>query len=72
MRYCDIEPMCRPDRRFLRSGETMRGCPQDGLGCTGGDKCSINSKDPAVAARAYNADVYGPHFVCVKHQGRTG
>lgn len=66
MRYRDVEPMCRPDRRALRPGQTMRGCPHDGLGCTGGAKCSINSDDPKVAAKAYNAEVFGPDFICAK------
>lgn len=66
MKYFQIEPMCRPDRRFLRLGQSLRGCPHDGLGCTGGDKCSINSSDGAVSGRAYNADRYGPDFVCQK------
>ena len=66
MRYSEIEQMCRPDRRFLKPWQTMRGCPHDGLGCTGGKVCSINSDDPATAQRAYNAGIYGPHFVCAK------
>lgn len=66
MRYSDIEPMCRPDRRALRPGQTMRGCPHDLLGCTGGERCSINSPNSRIAARAYNADAYGPDFVCAK------
>ncbi len=60
MRYFDIAPMCRP------VGPFVRGCPHDGLGCTGGKRCSINSEDGRVSTRAYNADRYGPDFICAK------
>ena len=53
MRYLEIEPMCRP------LGVGVRGCPYDGLGCTGGDRCSINSTDTRTAAHAFNASKYG-------------
>jgi hypothetical protein len=66
MKYADLEPMCRIDRRGLRSGQAMRGCPHDGLGCIGGARCSINSPDARVAGRAYNATHYGPDFFCYK------
>lgn len=56
MKYWQIEPMCRP-----LSG--ARGCPHDGLGCTG-TKCSIN--DPRNSFKAYNASQYGPDFFCQK------
>lgn len=35
-RYCDIEPMCRPQ------GIGVRGCPFDGLGCVTPNECKIN------------------------------
>lgn len=57
MKYHEIEPMCRP-----RSG--VRGCPHDGLGCTGGERCSINRPDKHAAA--FNASQFGPDFYCVK------
>ena len=59
MKYADIEPMCH------RYGHGLRGCPWDGLGCTGGQNCSIN-RGGAVGARAYNATEYGPDFECHK------
>jgi len=62
MRYYEIEPMCRP------VGWGIRGCPFNGLGCTYGARCSINSSDPRVSARAYNADRYGPDFRCERRE----
>ena len=62
MKYSDIETMCRP------IGRGVRGCPHDGLGCTGGEKCSINSRDPAVSGNAWNATQFGPDFICGKRQ----
>jgi hypothetical protein len=59
MKYYQIEPMCHP-----RGG--VRGCPHDGLGCTGGNECSINNKNPIIQSRAYNADMYGSNFICQK------
>lgn len=61
MRYIDIELMCKP--RGM-----VRGCPHDGLGCTGGERCSINSLDESVRERARQATEYGPDFHCAKHQ----
>jgi hypothetical protein len=60
MRYCDIEPMYRP------TGVALRGCLPDGLGCTGGKRCSFNSDDPEVQHGAWTADGYCPDFHCVK------
>ena len=65
VKYSDIERMCRPVGR-------VRGCPHDGLGCTGGERCSINDPDATVRAHAWVADKYGPAFVCVKHQAVAG
>lgn len=59
MRYCDIEPMCKP--RGM-----VRGCPHDGLGCVGGPRCSINREDSR--DRAWVATNFGPDFCCVKHE----
>jgi hypothetical protein len=64
MKYHQIEPMCRPAN--VRTGQFLRGCPFDGLGCIGGERCSINSRDPVTASLAYNADKYGPDFICIK------
>lgn len=61
MKYYDIEPMCS------KTGG-LRGCPHDGLGCTGGERCSINSADHKVSARAFNASQFGPDFVCAKRE----
>jgi len=59
MKYHEIAPMCRP------SGG-VRGCPHDGLGCIGGEKCSINSPDAHVSSKAFNAGIFGPDFICQK------
>ena len=61
MKYHDIEPMCKPRGN-------LRGCPHDGLGCTGGDKCSINSKDHDTQQRAWAADKFGQDFICQKRE----
>ena len=63
-RYCDIEGMCRPQGSAGRY--PPRGCPYDGLGCTGESKCSINSDDAKVRAKAWVADRYGTDLVCAK------
>lgn len=63
MRYYEIAPMCRPTGM-------VRACPFDGLGCIGGERCSINSRDDAVSYRAYTASEYGPDFVCRKRESR--
>lgn len=65
MKYHKIEPMCRIHHAGYGS---RRGCPHDGLGCIGGDKCSINSKDGETRSKARNADKYGPDFHCVKRE----
>lgn len=62
MRYSDVERMCKP--RGM-----VRGCPHDGLGCTGGERCSINSRDPEVQSRAWQAVEFGPDFRCAKREG---
>lgn len=59
--YGNLRPSMRP------VGTTV-GCPHDGLGCTGGQKCSINSADDAVRLRAWNATEYGRDFKCAKHE----
>lgn len=59
MRYCDLEELCRP------VGVGVRGCPHDGLGCTGGEKCGINSPDERVRTRAWTATTYAD-FTCQK------
>ncbi len=61
MKYQEISRLCRP-----LGG--VRGCPHDGLGCTGAEKCSINSADKEVRTRAWTAGEYGPDFVCQKRQ----
>jgi len=61
MRYHEIVPMCWP-------AGAVRACPFDGLGCTRGERCSINSRDEAVSYRAFVADRYGPDFVCRKRE----
>lgn len=61
MKYSEIAPMCKP-----RGG--VRGCPHDGLGCTGGEKCSINSKNEQVQFRAWEATKFGPDFICQKRK----
>lgn len=66
MRYHEVNRLCRPDRRAGPIG--MMGCPYDGLGCTGGEKCSINSTAWGVSQRAYNAEKYGPDFICQKRE----
>jgi hypothetical protein len=58
MRYSDIEPMCRPIGG-------VRGCPHDGLGCVGGNTCWINSTNPTLQSRAWQAKTYDD-FYCVK------
>ena len=62
MRYSKIEGMCMPRGN-------VRGCPFDGLGCIGREDCSINSSDPKVSSKAYNANNY-EDFVCVKERSR--
>ena len=64
MRYYEIEPMCKPIG--------TRGCPHDGLGCTGSEECSINSRDPRKAQKAFEADRYGPDFICAKRNRVKG
>lgn len=61
MKYHEIEPMCKPFGG-------VRGCPHDGLGCTGGTECSINSSDRKVAYAAYTAHEFGPAFRCAKRE----
>lgn len=60
MRYSEIVGMCRPEGG-------LRGCPWDGLGCTGGQKCSIN-RGGSDFQRAWNANKYGSDFVCAKRE----
>lgn len=59
MKYSEIREMCRP-----RGG--VPGCPHDGLGCPYGEDCSINSQDPEIRGKAWNATVFGPDFICQK------
>lgn len=66
MKYYQIEKMCRISHTGYSSWR--RGCPHDGLACIGGEKCSINSKDAEVHSKAFNADVFGPDFHCVKRE----
>lgn len=62
-RYCDIVSLCRPSNG-------VRGCPHDGLGCVGGEKCSINSPDDEARRKAWVADRFGRDFYCVKRESR--
>ncbi len=61
MKYHQIERMCRPNN--TRETISTRGCFFDGLGCTGGNDCSIHN-DP----HAFNKDI--SELICWKQQNR--